>query len=292
MEKWINRYWSVIKNTTGLNNKVILITGCSSGFGFEMAGLLAKRGHTVYAGVRDTDDLRLVDGKNIYPVLLDVTWNQEKISELIHEIINKEGKIDVLVNNAGFGILGLVGSFNENEIKEQFETNLFGQFKMAKAVLPGMRKQRRGLIINISSVAGLHTSAFYGVYSSSKFALEAITAAMRVEESLYGIDVVSVNPGSYTTKFWENVKFPAEFEPLNNIIAAEIQSKLARFRANPMNVAYAVEKIINTPNPKKNYLVGLGANLIYYGKNFVPNRFVDWFAKLLIRKLVKRIDNQ
>ena len=271
-----------------MTKKVILITGSSSGFGNEVAKLLASKGHTVYAAVRKEADLSLFEGTPINPILIDVTWPQEKITEAVTTIIQKDGTIDVLVNNAGYGTLGIVGSFSVDEIKDQFETNFFGAFKMIKAVLPYMRKQKRGLIINISSIAGIHTSAFYGIYSSSKFALEALTTALRVEESINGIDVVSVNPGSYITKFWVNARFPVEPEPLNKLILSQIHEKFTRLRGNKVNVVSVIEKIINTEHPKKNYLVGISAYTLAFIGWITPAFVIDFVGKKVMASLGKK----
>jgi short-subunit dehydrogenase len=275
--------WGWKKKKRKLNNntkkKTVLITGCSSGFGYLTSNFLASKGYVVYSGVRKEKDLNMFNSSNIYPIHLDITWDQDRIFGVVNKIVEKEGKIDILINNAGFGILGITGSFNINEIKNQFETNLFGQFKVIKSVLPYMRAQKNGLIININSIAGLYTSAFYGVYSSSKFALEALTTALRVEESVNGIKVVSVNPGSHNTNFWKNVRFPDEPEDLNKIIASEVNSKLARFRGDPMNVVRTIYKIVNSKNPRKNYLVGWSAYIIHYFYPVIPQVVVDFFSK-------------
>ena len=165
-----------------MHRKVILITGCSSGFGYETAKLLSERGFVVYAGIRKEKDLSILNGTNLKTVLLDVMWTQEKIDGVVNKIIEKEGRIDVLVNNAGFGFLGLIGSFTEEEIRDQFDTNFFGQFKMIKSVLPYMRQEKDGLIVNISSTAGYSANAFYGVYSASKFALEALPQMIQIKK--------------------------------------------------------------------------------------------------------------
>lgn len=264
--------------------KVILITGCSSGFGYLTTKLLSSKGHFVYAGVRQEKDLELFNDTNVKPVLLDITWSQGKINNVVNKIFEKEGKIDVLVNNAGFGFLGTVGSFTVEEVKEQFETNFFGQLKMIKSVLPFMRKEKKGLIINISSISGLFTSAFYGVYSSSKFALEALTTALRNEEEINGIKVVSVNPSSHETKFWQNTKIPNESNPMNNQIRMTI-NKLAKFRRDPINVVKVIEKIIDTGSPKKNYLVGPEAYLLYYASRIFPDWLIEFVTSLVIKKI-------
>lgn len=274
--------------------KVILITGCSSGFGFLTAKLLAENNYQVYAGVRKAKDLTKFGHTPPLPktVLLDVTWSQEKIDQVVKSITKKENHLDVLINNAGFGFLGSVKTFTDQEIKEQFETNVFGLLKVTRSVIPYMEKQKSGTVINISSSAGLITTAYYGIYSASKFAVEALTSALRAEESLYGIDVVSVNPGSFQTSFWKNEKFPhkegeaprSQGSKLNRKIKNLINNTAAR-RGNPTVVARKIKEIIETESPKRNYLVGYDAILLYLVSRFFPQPCLDW----LIKKVVKRL---
>lgn len=265
--------------------KVILMTGCSSGFGNITARLLSSKNYQVYAAVRKARDLKKLEGiKNLKPVLLDVTWSQEKINKTCSAIISAEGKIDVGVNNAGFGFIGPVGDSTEEEIKDQFETNFFGQFRIIKSILPSMRERKNGLIININTISGLISTAFYGSYSASKFALDALTTSLRFEESVYNIDFVSVYPGSFRTKFWENIKW-AKGSPETNKKIQFISDKIRWHRGNPIRVARLLERIIRTKNPKKNYIVGLNAHLQYYFFKLVPYGFIDWFGKKIIQRI-------
>lgn len=279
-----------------MKGKVVLITGCSSGFGNLTAKLLAQSNYRVYAGVRRAKDLsvfqNLPKGQSPKTILLDVTWSQSKIDKVIGEIMKKEKKINTLVNNAGFGFLGTSGLFTDQEIRDQFETNFFGLFKVTKAVLPYMRKQKSGTVINVSSTAGIITTAGYGIYSSSKFALEALTQAMRVEESLFNIRVVALNPGSFETNFWINQKFPKKegesadspLWRLSKRIKELTNSRPAR-RGNPNVVSQKIKEIIENQNPQRNYLIGWDAQFLYWGQRLLPNRFIDWAVKSVVRKL-------
>ena len=265
--------------------KVILITGCSSGFGNITARLLASKNFLVYAGVRKPADLKILEGvANLKPLLLDITWSQQKINLTIEEIIKKEGKIDVVINNAGFGFIGPVGDSTEAEIKDQFETNFFGQFRIIKSVLPSMREKNNGLIININTISGLISTAFYGSYSASKFALDALTTSLRFEESVYNIDFVSVYPGSFRTKFWENSKW-AKGSPDTNRKVGIIVNKVKWHRGDANRVVKLLAKIIETKNPKKNYMVGFNAYLQYYFFKLVPYEFIDWFGKKTVQRI-------
>lgn len=278
-----------------MTKKTILITGVSSGFGFQTAKLLASSGYQVYGTVRKQEDLTVFSKlpKNNRPktLILDVTWSQEKISQAVDKVIRKAGKIDCLINNAGYGHMGCIGSFTIEEVRQQFDVNLFGAFKMIFAILPNMRTHQQGLIINVSSISGFVTTAFYGIYSSSKFALEALTQSLRVEESIFNINAVSINPGSFKTSFWENTRYPSckhlspksKIRVLNNKIKKLI-SKIDHTQG-PSKVAVQIKKVIETKNPKRNYLVGYDARLLYLVHRILPTSIQDW----LIKKFVKRL---
>lgn len=268
-----------------LKSKIILITGCSSGFGYVAAKYLGEKGCTVIPTVRKKSDLTKFPNTG----LLDVTWPQLKINRFIYSVIKKYGRIDVLINNAGYGHLGTIGTFTMSDIQKQFETNFFGVFKVTQSILPSMRERRSGLIINISSIAGLVTTAGYGIYSASKFALEALTTSLRAEESLFDVDVVALNPGSFSTKFWQNEQFPPQSSDSNPILDG-LNHKIKIFtKRNHLNspeaVVKKIESIIVAKKRFKNYLVGWDAHLIYFVYRLLPQRIFDW----LIKKAVKRL---
>jgi short-subunit dehydrogenase len=278
-----------------MTQKTILITGVSSGFGFHTAKLLALSGYQVYGTVRKKDDLKIFSKlpKEIRPktMILDVTWSQEKISQIVNKIIKQTSHIDCLINNAGYGHMGCIGSFTIEEVRQQFDVNLFGAFKMIFATLPIMRKHQQGLIINVSSISGFVTTAFYGIYSSSKFALEALTQSLRVEESIFNINAVSINPGSFKTSFWENTRYPSckHLSPKSKIrgLNNKIKKFISRIHTTqgPNKVAFKIKKVIETKNPKRNYFVGYDARLLYLVHRILPTSLQDW----LIKKFVKRL---
>lgn len=263
--------------------KVVLITGCSSGFGKLAAEHLAKHGYIVYAGVRKTKDLKILPNT----ILLDVTWPQERINKVIHHIILKSQHLDVLINNAGYGSMGSVDSHIYEELRDQYETNVFGVFKVTKAVLPYMQSRRAGLIINISSVAGLIAFAYNGVYSSSKFALEALTKSLRVEQSVHGIRVTSVNPGMYQTDFSAKSLWAKNLTPHSLKAQTFMRNRTSTKRQNPMAFAHKIQEIIESDNPQANYLLGLDAHLAYYATRFLPAGLFDWLFKFAIKRFVK-----
>ncbi|MCA4893702.1 MAG: SDR family oxidoreductase [Cytophagales bacterium] len=198
-------------------SKKIIITGCSSGFGKLAAMKLAKDGHTVIATMRNAssqnksvaDELNEYARKHkvaIHVIELDVT-DEKSVNQAVTVSNNITNGFDVLINNAGYGIFGLTETFTIEESKKMFEVNVFGVLRMIRAILPHMRKQQSGLIINLSSGAGGLVFPFGGIYSATKFALEAISEALRMELKPLGIDSVCIEPGSYpTTDFGANMK--------------------------------------------------------------------------------------
>lgn len=192
--------------------KTILITGCSSGFGLGAAKYLADKGNTVYASMRNVNGSNagaaseltsypVAGGGRIEVVEIDVTSD-----ESVQNACSQIGELDVLINNAGVGFGGPVEAFSSEELLQQLDLNIVGTLRVAKAVLPGMRKRRSGLIIQVSSTAGRGAFPGFGVYNASKWGLEGISEAMRYELSPLGIDVVIVEPGPFSTGFFGNIK--------------------------------------------------------------------------------------
>ena len=180
--------------------KVILLTGASSGIGYQTAESLAKEGHIVYGAARRTEKMETLKQFGVKPIYLDVT-DEESIKSAIDTIIGNEGHIDVLINNAGYGSYGAIEDVEISEAKMQFEVNLFGLARLVQLVLPHMRKQKSGRIINISSMGGRLTSYFGGWYHATKYALEAFSDALRMEVADFGIDVSLIEPGGIKTEW-------------------------------------------------------------------------------------------
>lgn len=180
--------------------KVWLVTGCSTGFGRELVRLLAAEGNQVYATVRKAEQIEEIEaeGSCVTGVLLDVV-NQEQIDAAAKLIAEKTGRLDVLVNNAGYGSLGPIEEIPEEEIQRQFDVNVFGAIRMIKMALPFMRKQKSGHIINVTSIAGLNGMSGAGIYNGSKFALEGIGEALAGDVKHLGIKVTNVEPGPFRT---------------------------------------------------------------------------------------------
>jgi len=178
--------------------KIILLTGASSGIGYQTAKSLAKEGHVVYGAARRIEKMETLKQFGVKPIYLDVT-DEESIKSAIDTIIGNEGRIDVLINNAGYGSYGAVEDVEINEARRQFEVNLFGLARLVQLVLPHMRKQKAGRIINVSSMGGRMTSYFGGWYHATKYALEAFSDALRMEVTDFGIDVSLIEPGLIKT---------------------------------------------------------------------------------------------
>ena len=244
--------------------KVILITGCSSGFGLTTAKYLSDKGYTVVPTMRKKEDLSLLPNS----VQLDVTWEQEKIDKVIADVVKKFGGIDVAFNNAGYGYQGYVEYAEIDEVKRQFETNFFGVFKVIKAVLPYMKKVKKGLILNTSSILGLISIPEYGIYSASKFAVEAMSKALRLEIEKDNIKVVVINPGGFKTEF--NKK---------SVYNYKIDFKPKGYGLEPIELSRLVEKIIETDKPKNNYIIGKEALSIK-----LIRMLPDSISEMLIKK--------
>ena len=237
-------------------SKVVLITGGSSGIGKSIGEFLYAKGFHVYGTSRNPDNY----DKSIFPlVALDVT-DIISINSCINEVIAKVGRIDVLINNAGAGITGPIEEIPEMEIKRNFETNFFGPINVIKSVLPQMRKQNLGLIINITSIAGYMGLPYRGIYSASKGALELITEAFRMETKSFNINMTNVAPGDFATNIAAGryhapvVKgSPYEVSYKNTLTLMDEHVNSGK---DPNIMAQIIFKIINTKNPKVHYKVG------------------------------------
>jgi NADP-dependent 3-hydroxy acid dehydrogenase YdfG len=244
-------------------SKTIFITGTSTGFGKLMTITLSEAGHTVIAGMRGTNDKNETVAKelsglaNVDVVDIDVT-NDASVKEAFENTLTKHGKIDVLVNNAGLAGFGLVEAYSIDQIKKFFEVNFYGVIRTYQAVLPGMRKAKSGLIINLTSGASGHAMPFMGPYLASKFGVEAITEAIQDELSQFNIENVTIQPGVYPTEMNSGSKagvqadkpeITKEYDPVAtemfNNIGAGLFGKMAEFNMDPQVIADGVLKLIN-----------------------------------------------
>ncbi len=237
-------------------SKVVLITGASSGIGKSIAKYLHEKGMTVYGTSRKPKADETLGFKML---ALDVT-DVDSIQKAIQVIVVNHGKLDVLINNAGMGITGSIEDTPTNEMRKVFDTNFFGAIDVMKAVLPQMRKQKSGLIINTTSIAGYMGLPFRGMYSASKGALELITEAIRMEVKNFGIEVTNVAPGDFATNIATGRYHTPVFE--ESAYKEKYKENLALMNAHvdsgkpPKIMAEAVYKVITTKHPKIHYKVG------------------------------------
>ncbi len=270
--------------------KIALVTGASSGFGLLTSVALAKAGFRVVATMRDLGRRERLDeavaaagvAAQIDIRALDVT-KFDTIPGFVDAVVRDFGRLDVLVNNAGFAVAGFAEDIQLSELRMQFETNFFGAVAMTKAALPIMRRQHSGHIIQVSSIMGLHGSATLSSYSASKYALEGWSESLRLEVQSLGIRVVLVEPGAFQTDIW--TRGAVMGEQATKETSPNIQrSKRMRERvqtipkADPIAVAKAIVKIAQDPNPKLRYLVGRDAKIQLALKRILPWK---WHEKVV-----------
>ena len=282
-------------------NKVILITGCSSGFGMLTAAKLAAGGHTIYATMRNlqkqnTLKLELEQRDTMCQILhLDVT-EDKSINKVIDIIETQAGRLDVLINNAGYGIGGFFEDLSEEEIRSQFETNFFGVQKVTRSALPLMRatasKSSKDFskIINISSAQGRSTLPGLGAYGASKFALEGFSESLYFELQPFGIEVVILEPGTYLTKAIDENSFEAAAGSKPDSPYAKYTKRLKELHGKilttkkgvgvPEDVAIMIEDIINRNRNKLRYLGGTQAKIRIWMRSIFPFR---WFGKIVLK---------
>jgi len=274
--------------------KVALVTGASSGIGLLTTVELAKSGFKVVASMRDLGRRERLDqaagstgiAGQIDVRQLDVT-NFNAIPGFVEALVHDYGRLDLLVNNAGFAVAGFAEDMKLDEIRLQFETNFFGQVAMTQAVLPTMRRQGSGHIIMVSSIGGLHGSVSVSSYSASKFALEGWSESLRMEVNALGIKVVLVEPGSFQTDIWTRgvtlgQKVVDGTSP-NRARGERMRDAIQKIRKrDPIVVAQLIARIAQDPTPRLRYLVGQDAHIQLWLKRALPWK---WHEKLVAKML-------
>ena len=238
-------------------NKVVLITGASSGIGKAIGEFLHQKGFVVYGTSRNPEKV----ANAVFPLIALEVRNQESIQAAVVKVISISGKLDILINNAGVGITGPLEEIPMEEIKANFDTNFFGPIAVMQAVLPQMRKQQSGLIINISSIAGYMGLPYRSIYSASKGALIIVTEALRMEVKSFGVQITDVAPGDFAT----NIASGRYHAPVNKDSAYEkpyaatlqMMDEHVESGSNPIEMAEAIYAIIQNSSPKVHYRVGL-----------------------------------
>ena len=263
-------------------SKTALVTGASSGIGEETAHTLHKLGYTVYAAARRTDRLKQLTNVGIHALTMDVT-DDESMTSGIEKIIAETGRIDVLVNNAGYGSYGAIEDVTLDEARRQFEVNVFGLGRLTQLVLPHMRAQRSGTIINISSMGGRLTTPLGGWYHATKHAVEALSDALRMETAPFGIDVVVIEPGGIRTEWsgiaadhLEETAEGSAYASQIKAVANSMRSESTNKRQSPPSViADTVEKIVTARKPRTRYVVGFAAKPLVTLRRLLPDRAFD-----------------
>lgn len=262
-------------------NKVIIVTGASTGIGKEITLLLAKKGHKVYALARRIELMEEFKKYGITPLKVDIT-EKKQIQQAIEFILNEQKHIDILINNAGYGYYDALEIGSIEQAKALFEVNLFGLMEITAAVLPSMRSQHFGKIINISSVVGKVSFPFMGWYSASKHAVEGLSDALRIELAPFGITVSIIEPGRVQSEFSQ-----IAFEKSNIITDSPYKKYLQSFKKivdtnplpvdTPLSIANTVLHIINSKKPKTRYIPNIDGKIAIFFKKIFGDEFIDWF---------------
>jgi NAD(P)-dependent dehydrogenase (short-subunit alcohol dehydrogenase family) len=271
--------------------KVALVTGSSSGIGYETSLALARANYFTYATMRNTEKAGSIqkiakkENLNLDVIELDID-NEKSIKSAVKKVLEQKGRIDVLVNNAGYGIFGCVEDISMDELRAQFQTNFFGVVKLIQEVAPIMRKQGSGIIVNVSSVAGRIGFPGTPAYISSKFALEGLSECMRYEMSPFGIKTIIIEPGVIKTNFLSSMKIAkgkpdSPYKEITEKVVNGIKM-MAELATPPIEVAKTIMKAIETENPLPRYVVGSDAVMFLEAKKMKTDiEFENYIKKEL-----------
>ena len=270
-------------------SKAVLITGCSTGIGRATAERLAARGHLVYATARRIEAVRDLEQRGCRTLALDVT-DEASMRAAVAAVEQAEGAVGALVNNAGYSQSGAIESVKLDDVRAQFETNVFGLIRMCQLVLPGMRRQRSGRIVNVGSMGGKLTFPGAAAYHATKYAVEAISDAMRFEVKSFGVRVVVIEPGFIKTDFaaaavgalHSGTEDDGPYGTFNQTVAAKTVGAYERgpsalLGGGPETVAKAIERAITSRRPRARYPVTPSARVMIGQRALLPDRLWDAF---------------
>ena len=266
--------------------KVALVTGGSSGIGEATALKLHELGYTTYAAARRMQRMEHLTKAGIRPLAMDVT-DEESLQSGVKHILTEEGRIDVLVNAAGYGSYGALEDVPLSEARDQFEVNVFGAARLTQLVLSHMRDQRSGTIVNITSMGGKIYTPLGGWYHATKFALEALSDCLRMEVKPFGINVVVIEPGGIRTE-WPGIaagklkkaSSGGPYATQADAVAASLTSDATARRSSPPTlIADTIAKAVTARRPKTRYAVGYGAKPIIFLHGILPDRAFDAFIR-------------
>jgi NAD(P)-dependent dehydrogenase (short-subunit alcohol dehydrogenase family) len=266
-------------------SKAVLITGCSTGIGRATAELLAAGGWKVYATARKRDAIADLAAKGCETLELDVT-DEGSMEAAVRHVEDAEGAVGVLINNAGYSQSGAVETVPMDEVRRQFETNVFGLVRMSQLVLPSMRRQHWGRIVNLSSMGGKLVFPGGGFYHGTKFAVEAISDALRFEVREFGVDVILIEPGLIKSEFGETAAKGTtgggDYADFNRAVAeataGAYEGPTMRLGGGPEDVARKIEKAISAKRPKARYPVTASARVLLTQRALLPDRGWDLFV--------------
>jgi short-subunit dehydrogenase len=266
------------------SSKVVLITGSSSGIGRSAVNQFSENGWVVIASMRSPEkESELQNLKNVVVIKLDVT-DEVSINQAINSIKQTYGRIDVLVNNAGYGLMGAFEDSSSEKIEKQFKTNVFGLMNVTRAVLPMMRQQNKGKVINVSSIGGKLGIPLYSSYHATKFAIEGFTESLRFELKPFGIDVALIEPGAISTNFLSSsadISKPDESSPYKEYFSRVYNSyvKTSQSASSPDVVAKKILKVALSNKPSLRHPVGGGAELMMPMRKILPDCAVETLVK-------------
>lgn len=264
------------------NAKVALVTGASSGIGEATAVELAAAGFVVYAAARRVERMQPLTAHGIHPIAMDVTDDASLIAG-VDQIVAEQGRIDVLVNNAGYGSYGALEDVSMDEARAQMDVNVFGAVRLTQLVLPHMRERRSGTVVNITSMGGKITAPMGGWYHATKFALEAISDCLRMEVAPFGIDVVIIEPGGIKTE-WSGIAadklretsgagaYAAQSKAVEGMLTSD---SAGRFSSPPELIARTIRKAVTARRPRTRYAIGFGAKPLIAAHAVLPDRAYD-----------------
>jgi len=260
-------------------NKVALVTGASSGIGKQTAKLLFQSGYTVYGAARNESQMDDIKSLGVKILVMDLT-DDESIQQGVAQILLEKGHIDVLINDAGYGLYGTIEDVPLKEARTEVEVNLFAIARLCQLILPSMRMQHYGKIVNISSIAGKMTTPLGGWYHASKFALEGLSDTLRQEVKPFGIDVIIIEPGIINTPWWEKARRNME-EVSKNSDYREYISDWKKVldtddkASDPMIIAETIKEAIEAENPKTRYSKGEHSGAILTLKKILSDKMFD-----------------
>jgi len=268
--------------------KVVLITGVSSGIGKETARLLIQKGYTVYGVARRIEKMEELKADGIHLLQMDVTLD-DSMTAGINEIISKEGRIDALINNAGYGSFGAVEDVPLSEARRQMEVNVFGMARLIQLTLPYMRKERSGKIINISSIAGKIGQPHGAWYHASKFAVEGFSDCLRMELNQFGIDVVLVEPGPIITE-WNRIAREHLLAVSGDTVYQgmakrhfKMMERADRLGSQPLVIARVIVRAMDAKRPRTRYAAGGGAKMILFLHRLLSDRMFDRIMRMTMK---------